>query len=69
MKAKASPSQLKRAARDHFRAHGFIRKHHFTHEAWPHVCGELVTELDLVFIRHAGHEIFVSRQTAESRPA
>jgi len=50
MKAKASPSQLKREARTHITARGFIYRDHYAHAEWPRILGELVKELDLVFV-------------------
>lgn len=69
MKTNASPSQLKRAARQHFDTKHFIRKDHYTGEAWPAVRQELVNELKLVCVHFNGVDVLVTQETARTMPA
>lgn len=68
MKAKASPSQMKRSARQHFDNKQFIRKDQFTSPEWPAVLAELANELGLVCVHFNGLDVLVTREVARTMP-
>lgn len=59
MKAKASRSQLKRAARELYRVNGYLTKDDYTHADWPAVLGELIAEHGLHHVERGKRHAFV----------